>query len=378
DGLLTSGADFSRALQKLYPKLFIYDLDEMGPELRARAVDELRQLDANVEQSWKQFSAGALRPRQTWQEAPAVPTSSSCPGAKAQDIAHTPPNGECALKPVDVQSPGEVRELSRVSSSSQILQPRAFPRETPWNGSSVARFIQADVQAATPARQRSVEAVPVRNNSARILPAVPYQGVLPARTLEQADLRSISPRVLTASPSQTSLLHRAQEVSSSPRLVPVAALQPSSLPRQIALSAAPVVSAALTPRSVSPRLQEQRSASPCILPERPCFVANGLPTQAQGCRAPIHTAWLDPSTPRRSLPSPPMSLQHLQRQPGFQQCGLPPPPGISFTLKPELPKLQLQPMALAVSSLASSSGPSGPSAGTPRLAPLSPRVPGLF
>lgn len=61
DGLLTNCADFSRALQRLYPKLFIYDLEEMGPELRARAVEELRQLDADVEQSWRQFGAGRDR-----------------------------------------------------------------------------------------------------------------------------------------------------------------------------------------------------------------------------------------------------------------------------------------------------------------------------
>eukprot|EP00435_Cladocopium_sp_Y103_P036644 s1951_g9.t1 len=47
DGLLTSCADYSRALQRFYPKLFIYDLEEMGPDLRARAVEELRQLDAD-------------------------------------------------------------------------------------------------------------------------------------------------------------------------------------------------------------------------------------------------------------------------------------------------------------------------------------------
>lgn len=62
DGLLTTCADFSRALQRVYPKLYVYDLDEMGPELRARAVEELRQLDAEVEQSWRHFGAGGSPP----------------------------------------------------------------------------------------------------------------------------------------------------------------------------------------------------------------------------------------------------------------------------------------------------------------------------
>lgn len=62
DGLLTTCADFSRALQRVYPKLYVYDLEEMGPELRARAVEELRQLDAEIEQSWRHFGAGGSPP----------------------------------------------------------------------------------------------------------------------------------------------------------------------------------------------------------------------------------------------------------------------------------------------------------------------------
>ncbi|CAE7832933.1 hypothetical protein AK812_SmicGene32166 [Symbiodinium microadriaticum] len=354
DGLLTSTADFSRALQKLYPKLFIYDLDEMGPELRARAVDELRQIDADVEQSWKQFGTKQpMRTRQTWQDA--AGTSSAT--VKPQDVATVAYalNGDGI--PTQALSP-EVRELSGASSTTQTLQPRVISRG------------QADVQACTPTRSAE-HIVPVRSTSPRIIAshvAVP-PGAVAARMLEQSELRSISPRILTAAPS-TSLPQRTNGVASSPRLAPMqqSPLRPVELhaytPRtQPALSATPMsVPTALTPRGISPRMQ-CRSASPCILPDRPSFSSTALP---QGCSGPcpspqLHAAWLDQLTPRRSLTPTPAQPP----QASCKQGGLPPPPGISFTLKPELPRLQLQPISL-MSSVS-----------TPQLLPVSPRVPGL-
>lgn len=353
DGLLTSTADFSRALQKLYPKLFIYDLDEMGPELRARAVDELRQIDADVEQSWKQFGTKQpMRTRQTWQDA--AGTSSAT--VKPQDVATVAYalNGDGI--PTQALSP-EVRELSGASSTTQTLQPRVISRG------------QADVQACTPTRSAE-HIVPVRSTSPRIIAshvAVP-PGAVAARMLEQSELRSISPRILTAAPS-TSLPQRTNGVASSPRkpgshaglshaesmklcrkrLAPMqqSPLRPVELhaytPRtQPALSATPMsVPTALTPRGISPRMQ-CRSASPCILPDRPSFSSTALP---QGCSGPcpspqLHAAWLDQLTPRRSLTPTPAQPP----QASCKQGGLPPPPGISFTLKPELPRLQLQPI----------------------------------
>eukprot|EP00439_Symbiodinium_sp_Y106_P085358 s46_g28.t1 len=352
DGLLTSTADFSRALQKIYPKLFIYDLDEMGPELRARAVDELRQIDADVEQSWKQFGTKQpMRTRQTWQEA-AGPSAT----VKPQDVATVVYAVGDGI-PKQALSP-EVRELSGASSMTQTLQPKVMSRG------------QADVQACTPTRSAE-HIVPVRSTSPRIIAshvAVPPAGAVAARMLDQAELCSISPRILTATPS-TSLPQRANGVTSSPRLAPVqqSPLRPAELhytPRtQPALSATPIsVPTALTPRGISPRMQ-CRSVSPCILPDRPSFSSTALP---QGCSGlgpspQIHAAWLDQMTPRRSL----MPTPAQPPQASCKQGGLPPPPGISITLKPELPRLQLQPISL-MSSVS-----------TPQLLPVSPRVPGL-
>eukprot|EP00932_Pfiesteria_piscicida_P011982 SRR837773.23265.p2 GENE.SRR837773.23265~~SRR837773.23265.p2 ORF type:complete len:186 (-),score=58.55 SRR837773.23265:111-668(-) len=64
DGLLTTGADFSRALQRVHPKLYVYDVTEMNRELRDRTVEELEQIDAEVELSWRHFGAqGTARGR---------------------------------------------------------------------------------------------------------------------------------------------------------------------------------------------------------------------------------------------------------------------------------------------------------------------------
>eukprot|EP00929_Paragymnodinium_shiwhaense_P050652 TRINITY_DN25502_c0_g2_i1.p1 TRINITY_DN25502_c0_g2~~TRINITY_DN25502_c0_g2_i1.p1 ORF type:complete len:693 (+),score=122.46 TRINITY_DN25502_c0_g2_i1:162-2240(+) len=52
DGLLTTNADFSRALQRVSPMLYIYDVDEMGPELMERTMEELENIDQEVK-AWK-------------------------------------------------------------------------------------------------------------------------------------------------------------------------------------------------------------------------------------------------------------------------------------------------------------------------------------
>eukprot|EP00927_Polykrikos_kofoidii_P044260 TRINITY_DN38275_c0_g1_i1.p1 TRINITY_DN38275_c0_g1~~TRINITY_DN38275_c0_g1_i1.p1 ORF type:complete len:725 (-),score=91.20 TRINITY_DN38275_c0_g1_i1:461-2569(-) len=52
DGLLTTNADFSRALQRISPMLYIYDLDEMGVELIDRTVEELDLIEQEMK-TWK-------------------------------------------------------------------------------------------------------------------------------------------------------------------------------------------------------------------------------------------------------------------------------------------------------------------------------------
>merc|ERR1719210_1093277 len=69
DGLLTTNADFSRALQRFAPKLYIYDAHEMGQHLRERTSEQLAMIDAEVEQSRRNFrlegagAKGQIRPK---------------------------------------------------------------------------------------------------------------------------------------------------------------------------------------------------------------------------------------------------------------------------------------------------------------------------
>jgi len=61
DGLLTTSADFSRALQRVSPKLYVYDVQKIPPEMRNRTVEALEQLGAEVEQSFECFGAQSAR-----------------------------------------------------------------------------------------------------------------------------------------------------------------------------------------------------------------------------------------------------------------------------------------------------------------------------
>lgn len=54
DGLLTTNADFSRALQRVSPMFYIYNVDEMGADLMEKTVEELEMIDNEVK-SWKQM-----------------------------------------------------------------------------------------------------------------------------------------------------------------------------------------------------------------------------------------------------------------------------------------------------------------------------------
>ncbi|CAE8639155.1 unnamed protein product [Polarella glacialis] len=55
DGLLATAADLSRALQRYAPKLFVYNLEEMGPRLRDKTSEQLAKIDAEVEQTRRHF-----------------------------------------------------------------------------------------------------------------------------------------------------------------------------------------------------------------------------------------------------------------------------------------------------------------------------------
>lgn len=59
DGLLTTAADLNRTLQRVSPLLHVYDISEMGPELREKTAEEFAKINAEVEST--QRILGLLR-----------------------------------------------------------------------------------------------------------------------------------------------------------------------------------------------------------------------------------------------------------------------------------------------------------------------------
>lgn len=62
DGLLSTPADFSRALQRLHPKLYVYDVSQMDDELREKTVEELQTINQGVAKSWEHFGSITTHP----------------------------------------------------------------------------------------------------------------------------------------------------------------------------------------------------------------------------------------------------------------------------------------------------------------------------
>jgi len=165
DGLLTTCADFSRALQRVYPKLYVYDLDEMGPELRARAVEELRQLDAEVEQSWRHFGAGGSPPSRSVASSNGIFDRVSNGTGPASDGPARSLEGACT---------GTVERSYVEGGSGGIGWQQAVDQATaPAGQASKASAEQASDQATTP-RKLLATSVGESDLAPRVLPASAY------------------------------------------------------------------------------------------------------------------------------------------------------------------------------------------------------------
>ncbi|CAJ1340016.1 unnamed protein product [Effrenium voratum] len=291
DGLLTSCADYSRALQRMYPKLFIYDLDEMGADLRARAVEELRQLDADVEQSWRQFGAN-VRERNERGLSP-------CPTARGPE----------ELSALNGLSHAVVAEVPR-----EVGKPLDHPVISPRIPPSQPRILKVEAQPAQPVAQplvlQPLRSEAPRSVSSRMIAVASQPNLV---RMDNAQLRSVSPcRTPRLSADVGSISPRMPHVHGQSPFRPYeASTDAYAWGATSKLPTAP-------PRSVSPCVVERR-LSGCRPQASPAQTVQSLPGP-QGAQA-----WLvSPATPRLNL----------------QLSGLPPPPGISFTLKPDLPRLK--------------------------------------
>eukprot|EP00439_Symbiodinium_sp_Y106_P055755 s876_g7.t1 len=117
DGLLTSNADFRRALQRVSPKIYVYDMQDMAQELRDRTVEELQSLEAEVQK----LSPGAVA---------SVREAGRCHKAYFTDAEHSAPDcqrrqlgdaGCLSIKPWPFKVPngtGRLAEAERHATAS--------------------------------------------------------------------------------------------------------------------------------------------------------------------------------------------------------------------------------------------------------------------
>lgn len=321
DGLLTNCADFSRALQRLYPKLFIYDLEEMGPELRARAVEELRQLDADVEQSWRQFGAGRDR-------------------------------GDRGISPARNQEETK-REWPPSGSQSGPIVVEA--KEHGWSTWSTSAARTHGVHSTVPSSVPSsvLWSTPVGTASPRMLPPRSAQPLL--RSAVEAAPQPLTPRSAVEVVPQIFTPRSAVEIAQP--LTPRSAVEiaPQALtPRRVT---------DMTPQPLTPRTLASASSHTRLLsnvgsisrlpltvpPSRPELAVGSRIAHAGRIVAPTpstHQAWLITST-RSQTPPPhpgPIAVETCRHGAGAPRLtlglgGLPPPPGISLSLKSDLPRL---------------------------------------
>jgi len=354
DGLLTTCADFSRALQRVQPKLFVYDLDEMGPELRARAVEELKQLDADVELSWRQFGAGQRPPSRlgSLDKEVLTPTAESTmtPGSRTEGSIvgrserSCVDGGSCGETGPSQSSNmvGEKKELSNGQSTGQQAS-RA-------NGTAAAtpprspRVIRRDQIAPGGIRTQAQPLSPCTPKVDRFLDAgIP--GSVPLGMLGGIAVPSYSPAPMA--PYGTAY---------SPPSIPVYRKPGRNLMVQNSFS--DYQAGSFTPRSQfrgvpslpgtprgssTPQAQTPRSKTPVPVPVSPLqqhrpAVTPSMPSLLATPRSQLAPAFLRPQTPPPTEgfvrpQTPPMGLGF--RPPPFELQlgrGLPEPPGISFDL----------------------------------------------
>lgn len=332
DGLLTSCADYSRALQRFYPKLFIYDLEEMGPDLRARAVEELRQLDADVEQSYRQFGAG----RDSRGISPCPSVSQEKSEAHGGTPAFAPgPSGPSGPSPCEACEARAVGSAGTAGTGTvgtvELDRFDRFDRLDACRGG--VQGVQGGVQgvmAQEPFVERST--LPVRSDAPTVSPRTVASQVRPLtrnsmEVLHRRENMALTPRsAVDVTPQSLTPREMAPQVLTPRSAVEV--VPQTFIPRELPQALTPrsmleITPQPLTPRMFSsnsqPRLIDAGNISPRFTQRMPI---NVQPTRLEpgnprivgtvgprASAASMHQAWLvSPSSPGQVTPVPP---QHV-------------------------------------------------------------------
>lgn len=116
DGLLTTSVDFSRALQRVSPRLRIYNIALMGPELQEKTMAELSRMAIAAEQSQRNLEQSTLA-KMPEASAPSV-TSSACAPSHFTSPAKLPHGNESSMEPQTAAPPGVTTLVPSVASSA--------------------------------------------------------------------------------------------------------------------------------------------------------------------------------------------------------------------------------------------------------------------
>lgn len=321
DGLLTSCADYSRALQRFYPKLFIYDLEEMGPDLRARAVEELRQLDADVEQSYRQFGAG----RDSRGISPCPSVSQGQEKSEALHGCGTP----VAFAPgPSGPSPCEARAVGSAGTAGTIgtVELDRFDRLDACRGLGVQGDGVQGVMAKEPFVERST--LPVRSDAPTVSPRTVASQVRPLtrnsmEVLHRPENMALTPRsAVDVTPQSLTPREMAPQVLTPRSAVEV--VPQTFIPRELPQALTPRSMLEITPQPLTPRMFSSNSQPRLIDVGNisPRMPINVQPTRLEpgnprivgtvgprASAASMHQAWLvSPSSPGQVTPVPP---QHV-------------------------------------------------------------------
>jgi len=167
DGLLATAADFSRALHRYAPKLYVYNLEEMGAQLREKTSEQLAKIDAEVELTRRHFN-----PRNAVAKAPKLAGSliqEPVSGISPQQLKET-----FVIKATDVQTSEAVRHKEGDFSepSPRLLPILRVEAAVPANSSLDPHAQERDV---SPTRQTTPCGVQVLSqlNGASVASTVP-------------------------------------------------------------------------------------------------------------------------------------------------------------------------------------------------------------
>lgn len=276
DGLIATAADLSRALQRYAPKLYVYNVNEIGTQLREKTSEQLKLIDLEVERTRRSF-----RPREAHVGAEMLQALSvrELPGdgqdqrpqptfvesVRTQDPAHRPQLISATRGPVEATMASRERLFQQLGEALADVEDVEVPtRQTTPSGAVVASRISNAVPLAPealPVALPAQPAVPVASGSNTTLAGGDESDVTEIETWSIGDFRRVHfPPSMEASrvlPTASVPSHEEVRASASPSVhktvaaVPLTSIASGGV--SISASNASTALSSRTPTSSAPR-----------------------------------------------------------------------------------------------------------------------------